>query len=320
MADDAGHFGTTAPDGTVHADVWSAREDFYVLFRDPKTGAFCILDTMDPNFGKTKLEFSDFPKDSLPVKAWSRAEAPKTFSKDLKNGKEHQWIYVDLNATKVETDRFYVSPEIKSDPKSGYPFTSVMIVNEQRLSVSIFPSKKKFSAVTTDFLAMPSGTEDNFDMKPGDLSEAVLKFMRSPSVVSTKTEPSWPKWTMRFSGEGWLVRDVKDGELIKIAENQRKDVGIFISGKDFKGDVTELLASLKLADPKSKDLYHLATIGGLRAVQIFTSMKKDGQVISVWGLMFVKEGKIIALQGLYKNDDGKALLTQVMTTFQFTDK
>ena len=36
--------------------------------------------------------------------------------------------------------------------------------------------------------------------------------------------------------------------------------------------------------------------------------------------MFVKEGKIIALQGLYKNDDGKALLTQVMTTFQFTDK
>ncbi len=88
----------------------------------------------------------------------------------------------------------------------------------------------------------------------------------------------------------------------------------------YMGEVHGNSTYIKLADPKSKDLYHLATIGGLRAVQIFTSMKKDGQVISVWGLMFVKEGKIIALQGLYKNDDGKALLTQVMTTFQFTDK
>lgn len=179
-ADDEGRFGNKSQDGTVYADVWVAREDFYIMFRHPKKDAYAMVDSADPTFSKKKfseLEFGDFHVDSLPHKAWIRASSPKSYEKDRKTGKEFAWIYVDAKGDRKQTDRFYVSPEIKLDSSTGCRFVTVMIVNEQRFSVFIDPAKRRFSTELTDRLAMPVEEKKFSQMKRGDLSEAILGFM-----------------------------------------------------------------------------------------------------------------------------------------------
>ena len=135
-----------------------------------------------------------------------------------------------------------------------------------------------------------------------------------------QAEP-WPKWTMGFYGDGWDVRDADGPELIKIAENHKHDIGIFVSGKRFQGSIDDLLTALKSNSAiPDHDKYAITDIGGSKAIQLFSSMNQKGEPVKVWGLMFVQNNSIIALQGLYKDDAGKARLQRTMLSFKFTNK
>jgi hypothetical protein len=180
LSDDQGNFGTKSAEGVVHADVWTAREDFYIMYKHPKQDLFAIVDSLDPKFGKKEfsdLEFSEFPAESMPRGAWARAQSPKTYEPDTKKGREFSWIYVGVQGGREQSDRFYVRPLIQPDPKTGCLFVTVMIVQEQRLAVSVDASKRKFHTQSMDILAMPVGEEKIHEMKSGDLSQLVLQFM-----------------------------------------------------------------------------------------------------------------------------------------------
>lgn len=131
---------------------------------------------------------------------------------------------------------------------------------------------------------------------------------------------AWPQWTMKFYGDGWDVREVDDAELIKIAENQKHEVGIFISGKKFPGDIEQLLGALRSAPGvPDREKYELIEINGVSAIQLLSSTTQNGNTVRVWGLMFVRNNSIIALQGLYQNEAGKSFLKRTLESFEFVD-
>lgn len=129
---------------------------------------------------------------------------------------------------------------------------------------------------------------------------------------------AWPRWTMKFYGDGWEVREVDDSELIKIAENTKHDVGIFVSGKKFPGGIEQLLSALRSAPGvPDRDRYELIDVNEMRAIQLISSTTQNGKTVGVWGLMFVRNNSIIALQGLYESDAGKLFLKQTIESFEF---
>lgn len=129
---------------------------------------------------------------------------------------------------------------------------------------------------------------------------------------------AWPKWTMKFHGSGWEVREVQDSELIRIAQNKIHDVGIFISGKKFSGDVEQLLSAIRSTPGvPDREKYELIEINGTRAVQLISAITQNGGTVGVWALMFVQNNSIIALQGAYQNEAGKSFLKQTMESFEF---
>ncbi|MDO9541007.1 MAG: hypothetical protein Q7J98_01620 [Kiritimatiellia bacterium] len=131
---------------------------------------------------------------------------------------------------------------------------------------------------------------------------------------------SWPKWKMSFYGDGWQVHDATDSDLIKTAENQKHDVGIFVSGKRFQGSIEDLFATLKSTPGiPDRDKYTLTEINGNKAIQLFSSMSQGSEKVKVWGLMFLRSNSIIALQGLYKDETGKTFLKRTMTSFKFVE-
>ena len=149
----------------------------------------------------------------------------------------------------------------------------------------------------------------------------LLLFVAIQFLLQPAQAGDWPKWTMGFFGDGWSVRDADDPELIKTAENSKHDIGIWVSGKRFQGSLDDLLAALKSnAAVPDRDKFTIAKVGDSKAIQVFSSMTKDGKELKVWGLMFIQNNSIIALQGLYKDDAGKALLQRTMMSFKFTDK
>lgn len=131
---------------------------------------------------------------------------------------------------------------------------------------------------------------------------------------------SWPQWTIKFYGDGWDVQEVNDSELIKMAENQKHQVGIFISGKKFPGGIEQLLNAFRSAPGvPDQEKYELIEIKGVKAIQLLSSMTQNGKKVGVWGLMFVRNDSVIALQGIFQNEEGKSFLKKTLESFEFID-
>src|SRR5262245_32803948 len=118
----------------------------------------------------------------------------------------------------------------------------------------------------------------------------ICPFMVLLVFVRSAQGDSWPTWKMGFYGDGWEVHDVEDQELIKVAENQKHDVGIFVSGKHFGGTLDQLLAGLKSQDPSNANRFEIVSVGHNKAIQSDSVMSKDGEQVKVSGLLFLKAG------------------------------
>ena len=158
IADKDGNFGgCLLADEKYVTDIYTVREEVLILLRNTKSGRFAIMDPSDPstkNMKATDLKFEDAPKDNILSKAWERASNPKNYPKNLKKGKQQEWIYVDLTAGDKETKRFYIGTAIKKEQQSGYLFVALLVVNEQRLTFFLDPKNRKFAPVSVD----PLGT------------------------------------------------------------------------------------------------------------------------------------------------------------------
>ena len=181
MGDEEGNFGGRLANDQYFVDAFIVREDIQILIRDPKTGRFTSIDPSDPASRATKeedLKFQDVAADSIPAKAWQRAQNPKNYPKDLKKGKERSWVYVDLTARSGESDQFYVGTEIQKDPKTGFSIMALLIVNEQRTTLHFDPKNKKFASVRTSMLAEPLEEPKYKAMDEGGAAEAALKVIK----------------------------------------------------------------------------------------------------------------------------------------------
>ena len=129
----------------------------------------------------------------------------------------------------------------------------------------------------------------------------------------------WPEWSLKFFGDGWNVLDADDAELIKIAENNSHDVGIFVSGRPFPGNFADMLATAKSTmGPSNQSTVSQTKINGEAAVELIGSFQKGGQAINGWALMFLRDKKLMVVQGLYKDETGRKFLEPTMKSFRFT--
>lgn len=178
IADEDGNFGGRLADDIYVADIYTVREEVLILLRDTKSGRFAIMDPSDPatkNMKATDLKFEDAPKDNILTKAWERASNPKNYPKDLKKGKQQEWIYVDLTA---KAKRFYIGTAIKKEQQSGYSFAPLLVVNEQRSIFFLDPKNRKFAPVSVDPLGTPLEEKKYRKMDEGGVAEAVWKAIK----------------------------------------------------------------------------------------------------------------------------------------------
>lgn len=179
-ADEGGNFGGKLAGNKFAADVWIAREDAFVLYKQPNADKFAIIDPSDPknhNLKPTDLNFQLIPNGGLLVKAWERANNPSAYPKDKRTGKLQAWIFVDLVAAAKQTERFFVGTEIKTEPESGLHFIPVLVVNEQRSVFFLDPDRNKFAPVSADLLGTPLEEMKYREMDAGGVGEAVWKFI-----------------------------------------------------------------------------------------------------------------------------------------------
>ncbi|MDO9541006.1 MAG: hypothetical protein Q7J98_01615 [Kiritimatiellia bacterium] len=175
IANEDGGFGGRLADEKYFADTYTVREEVLILLRDTKSGGFAIMDPSDP---ATKLKFEKVPKDNILSKAWERASNPKNYPKDLKKGKQQEWIYVDLTAKAKETKRFYIGTEIKKEQQSGYSFAPLLVLNEQRSTLFLDPNNRKFALVDVDPLGIPLEEMKYRKMDGGGVADAVWKAIK----------------------------------------------------------------------------------------------------------------------------------------------
>lgn len=181
IADEDGNSVGRLADEKYVADIYTVREEVLILLRDTKSGGFAIMDSSDPstkNMKATDLKFEDVSQDNILAKAWERASNPKNYPKDLKKGKQQEWIYVDLTAKAKETERFYVSTTIKKEQQSSYSFAPLLVVNEQRSTFFLDPKNRKFAPVNIDQLGTPLEEMKYRKMDGGGVADAVWKAIK----------------------------------------------------------------------------------------------------------------------------------------------
>lgn len=176
-----GELGGKLADNKFMADVISAREQVVILLRRPKDGQLAIMDPSDPEARKSApadLKFQAAPVGSMMAKSWERASNPKAHEADRTKGKEQQWLSVGRDAQPRQTERYYVGTEIKTEPKSSFQFTPLLIITEERMTLFLDPANKKFAPVTTDLLGTPLDPIKYRDMTDGGMAEAVWKLLK----------------------------------------------------------------------------------------------------------------------------------------------
>jgi hypothetical protein len=181
IAGEDGNFGGRLADEQYVADVFIMREDIQILFRDPKSGKFAILDPSDQATRAMTAgdwKFQDVPAESIPAKAWQRATNPKNYPGDLRKGRQQEWIYVDSSGEAKQRDSFYVGTEVKNDPKFGYSFVPLLAVNQQRTTFYLDPKNQKFAPVSADMFGTPLDEIKYRKMDEGGVAEAIWKAIR----------------------------------------------------------------------------------------------------------------------------------------------
>jgi hypothetical protein len=181
IKNDEGRLGVKDNDNKYYADVISAREQFFVMARRPSDGKLALIEythLKNPNFQLNDINFLTPPDDSMLAKAWLRLSNAKKYESDRKKGQKQEWFFVGINAQERLSETYYVSIEIKTDPKSSLQFTSLLTVTNERYSLILDPTTKKYTPIVTDPLGTPLDKPKNRDMSPGGMAAAVLRLLK----------------------------------------------------------------------------------------------------------------------------------------------
>jgi len=176
-----GKLGDALADGKYTATIMSAREQVFIVFRRPTDGQFAVVDPSDPEAKKIQpsdLKFQVYPKDSIIVKAWEFASNPQAHESDRANGRLQRWLAVGVDVQTRQTERFYVGAETKTDPKSSFQLTPLLVVTEERLILFLDPANRKYAPVISDSFGSPLDPIKYRDMADDSMAAAVWKQLK----------------------------------------------------------------------------------------------------------------------------------------------